>query len=140
MRCYYLTQKEIKKAFLNVITSLKTNMISERDLTEKIAKQLHLTTEQIKSNHLTAFLVLYMNDYDYIYDLENKIFRKVTFNETAKEVIRGLDAAWWPENQIKRITKLIKHKYLGQVKNASLDPYVLNLNDQIIYREDEKDV
>ena len=141
-RCKYITQEEIKNAFKKVVKELDTTIISALDLAEKVANELNISVSQLKANYLVAFLSINMQDHDWELDKESESFSKIEMNETAKQVIRGLQNAGWPYEKIQKVIKIIKKEFKGKVGACNLDSKMVAIKYtdvgmyKNIYRED----
>ena len=121
-QCAYISQEIIQNAFKRVTSNLGTLIISKIDLTEKIAVELHLTTEQLKAQYLTAFLVCYMKDLHWKYDTETETFHKKVLNFVSHAVVRGVTDAGWNKEVIEKVRQIILKDFGGVITSGNVDP------------------
>ena len=118
-RCEYINQETIKLAFINAVSKNKVR-ITQSKLIDNVVKNLGITKEQLKSTYITAFLVCYMKELDWMYNKDQDTFIKVDLNETAKQLLIAMKASGYTQHQIDDIKLLIVSIFYGRITSCNV--------------------
>ena len=139
--CSYISQEIIKNAFIKAI-SKNTVRISRSKLINNVVKALNISREQLKSTYITAFLVCYMKELDWLYNEDQDSFIKVDLNQVAQSLLIGMKNAGYSKHQIDDIKLLIVSIFYGKLTSCNVDPIELSLtnkskNRHLVFKKSE---
>ena len=129
-RCLVISEDQVKIAF-NLLTGMYEKRVHKQTVVRHICSLLNITPGELKTNYQDVFLKMNMLNLGWVYDDITETYYKLyeEFNESAKQVLRGLKAAGYSRVSVDKAKIIINNIFGGKLTSASIgasDVYLCN--------------